>query len=473
MRTMPVPATRYAETAARLRAAIAAGTYPPGARLPSLRRLARLWGVAQNTVVAAYRLLESDGLVAALPRSGFSVLPPRATAPRTPPRSLAAAPAPVDLAALVMHSQRPPGTVELGLAAPRPELLPLAPLRRHLAAVLRDEPAACLAYDAVPGRPELRRAIARRLTALGAAVDPATVVVTDGAQEALQLALRAVCPPGACVAVESPAYPGLIQALAGLGLTCLEIPSSSATGISLDALRMALDEHRVAAVLCTASFSNPGGGCVPDAGRVELVELCRARAVALIDDDTYGELAHDGGHRTPCLAHDRDGLVLHVGSFSKCVAPGLRLGFLVPGRWFAAVCAHKITATIATAVLPQLAVARLLDAGDLDRHRRRALPLLRQAVGRCAGAVLQAFPPGTRVSQPSGGLVLWVELPPAIDSERLAQDALRAGISTAPGSLFSPRRRFLHHLRLTATGWDAEVERAIAGLGRLAAHQLR
>lgn len=474
-----MPTTRYADTAERVRAAIAVGTYPPGTRLPSVRALAAEWGVAINTVIAAYRLLESAGAICALPRSGFVVRSPAGGAapgaqPRTPGR--VDAPVPVGIGDLLVRTLRQgarPGLVPLGIAIPHPDLLPVRVLARRLAQVQRDDAAACLAYDVVPGRIELRRAIARRLLAAGATVDPEDVLITAGAQEALTIALRAVCPPGASVAVESPAYPGLIHAIGSLGLRALEIPASTASGIALDSLAQALEDHEVAAVLCTSTFSNPGGGCVPPQAKRDLVALCHAHQVPLIDDDTYGDLAHDAGRPPLCLGSDRDGLVVHVGSFSKSVAPGLRLGFLVAGRWARRAEAIKVTTSIATAVAPQLAVARLLDAGDFERHRQRACPRLAAQAAAMAAAVRASFPSGTRVSQPAGGFVLWLELPRGADAHRLYADAERAGIGFAPGSLFSPRGRFRHHLRLSAGAWDGRIAAAVAHLGRLARHQLR
>lgn len=473
-----MPDTLYAETAARLRRAIALGTYPVGSRLPSVRALAQEWGVAINTAISAYRLLESEGAVSALARSGFVVRAPPAPAaapqPRTPARI--EAPVPVGIGDLLVRTMRQgtlPGLVPLGIALPHPDLLPGRALLRRLAQVQRDDPAACLAYDVVPGRPELRRAIARRLLAAGATVDPEAVLVTGGAQEALHIALRAVCPPGSCVAIESPAYPGMIHAIGSLGLTALEVPAPAATGMAPEALEQALDGHQVAAVLCSSTFSNPGGCCMPPAARRALVELCRERQVPLIDDDTYGDLAHDAGRPPLCLGHDRDGLVLHVGSFSKSVAPGLRLGFLVAGRWARQAATLKVSASIATAVAPQLAVARLLDGGEFDRHRLRACPRLGRNVAQVAAAVRAAFPEGTRVSQPAGGFVLWIEVPRGCDVARLYADAERSGVGFAPGTLFSPRGRFRRHLRLTAGWWDQRIAAAVAQLGRLAAHQLR
>jgi DNA-binding transcriptional MocR family regulator len=243
--------------------------------------------------------------------------------------------------------------------------------------------------------------------------------------------------------------------------------------MSLDALRLALDEHNVSAVMCTTTFSNPSGGTMPLTAQRELVELCSERGIPVIDDDTYGEMSHDGERRPVCLAHDSNGSVVHVGSFSKFIAPGLRIGFVVPGRWLKAVQVHKITMNIASPVQPQLAIARLLDSGDFDRHRLRCAPLIGQAMQRCAAALRTHFPEGTRISNPDGGLVLWVEMPTAVDANALYEDGIRAKICVTPGNIFSARKRYQHHIRVNAGWFDEAVADGIARLGKLACHRAR
>lgn len=469
--------TLSGQTAARIRSAIATGAFAAGSSLPSVRTLSGEWSISINTVIAAYRTLEADGLIAALPRSGFVVQAAPAVVgdiPRTPSR--VDSPVPVEVGALLLRTMSQVSRTDLlplGVALPAPDLLPLAALSRRLAQVRSDDAAACFAYDTMPGRPELRRAIARWLLASGAGVDPEDILITNGAQEALRIALATMCRPGSCVAIESPAYPGLIHAIGSLGLAALEIPSSTVSGMDPEALRQALDAQPVAAVLLTSTFSNPSGGCVPPTARLELVDICRSHGVPLIDDDTYGDLAHDAGHRTPCLAHDRDGTVVHVGSFSKSVAPGIRLGFLIARRWSRQVQVMKISTNVATAVAGQLAVARLLDSGDFERHRQRTCPRLGALVHAMAEAVRRHFPAGTRVSQPAGGFIVWVEMPRGIDGVRLYTDAEQAGIGIAPGTLFSPRSRFRHHIRLNAAVAVERTNDAISHLGRLARHQAR
>jgi DNA-binding transcriptional MocR family regulator len=432
-------------------------------------------------VIAAYRHLEHEGLILAEPRAGFRVLPGSCARPHPRTPEAQDLPAPVNLCDLMtraMVNREVPGMVSLGMAVPRPPLLPLPALQRHLGQVARTDPAAFTTYDGPMGRPELRGAIARRMTLAGAVVDPEQILITNGAQEGLLLALRAVCPPGSCVAIESPAYHGVIQAVGSLGLQCLEIPCSSSTGLAVDALRLALDDHPIAAVVCTGTFSNPAGGSIPQANLRDLVGLCARRGIPLIDDDTYGDLAHAGVRPAGCLAQtmgsrERAGSVIHIGSWSKSIAPGLRLGFVIGGRWHDRIQMQKVVMNIATASAPQLAVAALLDSGDFDRHWQRTRPRLRTNVHWTAAQILATFPDGTRVSEPAGDLVLWVEMPDAVDCDRLYADGIRARVCVAPGTLFSARKRYRHHLRITGAWYDTDVEQAITRLGVLALHQAR
>jgi DNA-binding transcriptional MocR family regulator len=477
----PVPARAHTRTGAvadRLRRAIAVGTFRYGDRLPSVRELATRWSVGINTVVAAYRMLETAGLVLAAPRSGFRVLPQAPLPPPPRPGPAADMPVPVDLDSVMARAvanRGVPGMVSLGLAIHRPGLLPLAALRRHMRREASQRDDLLAIYDGPMGQIDLRQAVARRLTRAGAVVGADAVIVTNGAQEGLLLALRATCPPGSCVAVESPAYHGLYQVIAALGLTCLEIPSASDTGIAVEALAAALDDHPVAAVVCSAACANPGGSQIPPERQRELVRLCLRRGVPLIDDDTYGDLVHVGVRAPPCIvaAGGDGGGVIHIGSFSKSVAPGLRLGFLVPGRWLDAVRLQKVMLNITTAAPGQAAVASLLDSGDFDRHWVRMAPRLAEHVRRTSEQIARTFPPGTRVSQPRAGVVLWVEMPDQVDADRLYADAIRAGVCVAPGTLFSARRRYRHHIRITAGWWDQSVAAAIARVGALACHQGR
>jgi DNA-binding transcriptional MocR family regulator len=462
----------YEDLARRFAAAIEAGALRPGDRLPSVRALRAQERLSTATVMQALARLELLGLVEARPRSGTFVrgrprLPaPAPTHPVSRPRPVTVTP----LVVRVLAAGRDPRLVPLGFVAPAPSLVPARALARAMATVIREDGAASLRYELPPGFLPLRRAVARRALSSGLAVDPEDVVVTAGASEAIALALRAVTRPGDVVAIESPAYYGTLQALESLGLRALEVPCRGDTGLDLDALEGLLARERIAAVLAVPNFSNPSGSLMPEAAKRRLVRLLAERGVPLVEDDIYGDLAYDGTRPPAVQAFDREGLVLSCGSFSKTLAPGWRVGWVLPGRFRDQVLLGKFALNVATSSAAQRAVARFLETGAYDRHLRRLRATLHLAMERMRAAVEATFPPGTRLSRPAGGYVLWVELPDGVDALELHARALDAGIAIAPGQLFGVRGGFERFIRLSCGApWDERTERAVGVVGRIAA----
>ncbi len=462
----------YENLATQLKDAIRQGVYPPGDRVPSVRRLSEQQRVSQATVVSAYRLLESHGWLEARPQSGFFARQPESAPPAAQAGEAAEGPCAVNVTELAVRLSRNTqrkDLVSLGAAVPAPGFLPLADLRAALNRSLRADADVGSRYSFPPGEEALRVRIAQRAADHGCAFGPDDVVITDGCQEALNLALRAVAKAGDIIAIESPAFFGTLQAIESLGMQALEIPSDPDTGISLDALTLALDRWPVKAVAVVGNFSNPTGGLMPDAHKTRLVKMLAARAIPLIEDDVYGDLAHGRERPRPAKAWDRDGNVLLCASFSKTIAPGYRVGWVVPGRWRKAVEHLKYVGTMANATLPQLAIADYLADSRYERHLAKVRRAYADNLARLHAAVKRYFPPGTRASRPTGGFVLWLELPDNRDTLALYDQALKAGISFTPGRLFSPQGKYGHCLRLAAAlPWDARVEAALAELGRLA-----
>ncbi len=326
--------------------------------------------------------------------------------------------------------------VPLGAAIPAPEFFPTARLNRALSRALREHPEACQTYDSVRGCEALRVQIARRLIEAGCRVTPDEIVTTPGAQSAVWLALRAVTKPGDTVIVESPTYYGLLETLESLHLRALEIGTDPVTGLCLNHLESALERDEVAAVVAVPNFGNPLGHLMTDDKKQSLVELLAKHEIPLVEDDVYGELGFVEGRPKACKAWDRNGSVLLCSSVSKTLAPGYRVGWIVPGTHQEDVERYKLAAQVATATAPQLAVADLLEGGGFDRHLRTLRRRYRELVRRVAHAVAESFPEGTRVTSPEGGHVLWVELPKSCDSTELFHRALDAGVGVAPGGLF-------------------------------------
>lgn len=462
----------YEHLATQLKDHIRQGVYPPGERVPSVRRLSEQHRVSQATVVAAYRLLESHGWLEARPQSGFFARHPEPVPVAAQTCEATEGPCTVNVTELAVRLSRNTqrrDLVSLGAAVPHPDFLPLKDLRAALNRSLRADADVGSRYSFPPGEEALRLRIARRAAESGCGFGPDDIVITDGCQEALNLALRAVARAGDIIAIESPAFFGTLQAIESLGMQALEIPSDPDTGISLEALTLALERWPVKAVAVVGNFSNPTGSLMPDAHKSRLVKLLAGRNIPLIEDDIYGDLAHGRERPRSAKAYDRDGNVLLCSSFSKTIAPGYRVGWIVPGRWRQAVEHLKYVGTMANATLPQLAMADYLADSRYERHLVRVRRTYADHLARVQSAINRYFPAGTRASRPKGGFVLWVELPEGTDTMILYEKALAAGISFTPGRLFSPQAKYGNCLRLAAAlPWDARVEGALAELGRLA-----
>jgi DNA-binding transcriptional MocR family regulator len=462
----------YQQLADDLTALIRTGALKPGDRVPSVRETSRERGMSPATVIHAYELLEGRGFIETRPRSGYYVgsqwnaSAPQPSMARPSPRSTL-----LDVSELVfevLESLRDRDVVPMGSAFPSPTLFPLRKLAATLAATARQMDPWSTVEDLPGGSLELRRQISRRYLRSGATVAPEEIIVTSGALEALNLSLQSLTRPGDLVAIESPAFYGCLQAVEALGLKAIEIPTHPANGVDLAYLAGILDKHPVRACWFMTSFQNPMGARVPDDGREELVRLLEAHDVPLIEDDVYAELYF--GERRPrsTKAFDRKRLVLNCGSFSKCLAPGYRIGWVAAGRYAKAVGRRKVTSSLATNIPAQRAIAQYLQQGGYDRH----LGALRRTFATQQKTALRALhthlPAGFTVTQPEGGYFLWVELPEHIDAIEVHRQALEQGFSVAPGPIFSARREFAHCLRLNyGHEWNAASERAIRALGAI------
>ncbi len=461
----------YDELADDLVDQVKSGVLRPGDRVPSVRRMSRERGVSISTVLQAYRRLEARRVLRTRPRSGFYVAVPSGVSEERPNRTRPpAVPTEVttgDVIADVLDAAADPSLIPLGAALPDAALLPAARLGRLMASVTRRDSARAATFMAPAGHEALRREIARRERTAECRIAADDVLVTCGGSEALTLALRATTKPGDTVAVESPTFFGVLQAIEGLGRRALEIPTDPRRGLCVDALRRALREHPVHACIVTPNFQNPLGSLMPDETKRELLELALGRRIPLIEDDTFGELYFDGPRPRSLLAGESDGWVIRCSSFSKTLAPGYRLGWIVPGERFRRqVTRLKNSTTIAVAAPPQLAVAEYLHQDGFDHHLRRLRVAFRDTVERLVFEVLERFPAGTRVTRPLGGFIVWVELPAGVDGDRIHREARRMGVGVSPGSIYSATGMYRNCLRLSGgSRWN---DRIAAGLDVLA-----
>jgi DNA-binding transcriptional MocR family regulator len=464
----------YQRLADHIQALIRAGTLRSGDRVPSVRRLSQQQGVSVATVLQAYQRLEGIGVIEARPQSGFYVRRPPAAvqepAASSPPRRALTVDV-NDLADAVLTAANDPQVIAFGAGCPSAELFALERVRRVLARCARRDRDALGRYGLPPGSEVLRRAVARRALEWGCRIDPDNLITTSGCMEALNLALRAVTRPGDLVALESPTYYGFLQILQMLGLRALEIPTHPRTGISLDALELALAAHPVKAAIVMPNVSNPIGASMSEPAKKRLVQLLESRAVPLIEDHIYADLQFDAGAPRAAKAYDRSGNVIFCGSFSKTLAPGLKAGWLEAGRWRDAVRRLKFVASGGQNELAETAVAELIDSGGYERWLRQLRRRFASQVDAARAAIAESFPRGTRVTRPAGAYILWIELPPGADSVRLFERLLERGVSIAPGPMFSATQRYRNFLRISVGQvWSERHEKALREIGRLA-HQ--
>jgi len=377
----------------------------------------------------------------------------------------------VDVSALVfsiLESIKDPNTVPFGSAFPSPELFPLQRLSRSLASASRAMDPRMVVTDLSPGNPQLRRQIALRYMVGGLMLPMEELLITNGALEALNLCLQAVTEPGDLVAIEAPAFYACLQVLERLKLKAVEIPVHPREGMDLAALAQNLDKHPIKAVWCMTNFQNPMGASMPEAKKQALVELLRRHQVPLIEDDVYAELYYSQQAPKPAKAFDTQGLVMHCGSFAKSLAPGYRIGWVAAGRFAKKIERLKLMTSLCASMPAQAAIADYLQHGGYDRHLRKLRYALEGQQANMLAAIAKYFPAQTRVSQPSGGYFLWLELPDQMDALKLFHMALAQGISLAPGPIFSPTRRFGNCIRLNyGSPWHDDAERAMETLGRI------
>ena len=408
----------YLAVAEDLAQLIGAGGLKAPDRVPSVRELARQRRVSITTAVASLRELEQRGLIEARPKSGFFVArrrPPPATPEQMelPKRARLAG----TQAALkkLAEASLDPGLARLGQALPDPALFPERALRASLIRAVRRDPKLLGEYPVrMGGSLALRAQIARHYARIGVALSAEDLVITNGCTEALTLALRMTTRPGDVIAVESPTYFGVLQAAENLGVKVIEIPSHPRDGLSVEALHELLASRAggsLRACVVIPSFSNPNGSCMPPEARRSLVGLCNAHDLVLIEDDIYGDLQFEGPRPLPCKAFDTQGRVLLCSSFTKVLAPGSRTGFITPGRYRDPLRGAKQMLSGATALAQQEMLADFLASGRYERHLRTLRRRLQQQLVQLSQCVQDAFPSGTRLTQPRGGFVLWVELP--------------------------------------------------------------
>ncbi len=467
----------YRQMADNLEHLIDSGTFRAGEKIPSVRQMSKDHRVSISTVMEAYALLEDRGCIEGRSRSGYYVKA-RLDAWDRIPELQEHENRPVDVSSVsifeaMVNAVHRPEVVPFGAATPGDLACPNARLSSIGQALARKHGAAAYGYTVAPGRMDVRVQISKRCLTAGVDVAPSEIITTVGAVEALELALKATTRCGDVVMVETPTYFGLLAMIREQGLQAIEVPMHAETGVDIEAVAESLRTHDVKACLVQPNYHNPMGSVMPDANKKALVKMCAEAGVALIEDDINAEL-HFGEERPVSLkAYDREGGVIQCSSFSKSLSPGLRVGWIIPGKYYDQVKALKTGKVQATCTLSEMIAAEFLKMGGYDRHLRRVRTLYQNQLQQIRQAVFEQFPDGTRITAPSGGYLLWAELPTSVDTDKLAVEALQKNISIVPGSLCSATSRYGHAVRINCGHpLDERLEEALRVLGRLASRLL-
>lgn len=461
----------YSEIAENIASQIRSGNIREGEKLPSLRGLCAEYEISMNTARRVFLELESLSLIYSKPQSGYFVsklsyknlpLPEESN-----PILLANHCEPNDILQKVYANIGREDLLLLSYTVAYGDMLPIAKLKKEIVQATRDLPTGGVQYERLEGNANLRRMIALRSSGWGANLHEEDLITTNGGMNAVALCLTALSKPGDTVAIESPCYPGILQLALGLGLKVFELPTNPNTGIKVEALREVVSEIDICILI--SNYNTPVGSCMPDESKKEVVELLAQHDIPLIEDDVYGDLCFEGHRPTCCKTFDKTGNVLWCSSISKTLAPGFRVGWVAPGKYKDKVQNIKLIQSISSSSLEQEAVANFLRSGKYDKHLRKLRRKLYQNYQNYARVIQQSFPMNIKISQPQGGLSLWIEFSEEIDTIALYDLAMKKGISIAPGRMFTLQNQYNNSMRLCfGLPWDVQLEGKIKQIGLLA-----
>ncbi|MFE2879399.1 PLP-dependent aminotransferase family protein [Streptomyces roseus] len=360
-----------------------------------------------------------------------------------------------------------PGVISFAGGLPAPELFDTEGLRAAYDAAFTESGGRALQYSTTEGAPELREAVAARVTARGLKTGADDLVVTTGSQQALTLITSTLVEPGDTVLVENPTYLAALQCFALAGARVIPVPCDG-EGMLPDELEEIVARERPKLLYSVPTFQNPTGRTLPGARRAAVAEIAARRGLWLVEDDPYGELRFEGAEVPWLAAHpgaeDRTAL---LGSFSKVMAPGLRLGWLrAPQALRRAAAVAKQAADLHTSTVDQLAAAHYLRTADLDAHIATVRAAYRERRDALLAGLGAALPQGSRWNRPEGGMFVWARLPEGHDAGALLPAAVSRAVAFVPGAPFHTGTPDPRTLRLSfTTHTPAEIAE---GLSRLA-----
>lgn len=442
---------RYETLENELREQLKNGRYRHGERLPSVRALCEQYNVSKATVLHALHRLESDQWVMAQPKSGYFVQRTLGQTPKPSKVETPVSPAPVTVPAIFRDLMGRSAAFDIlpreGAAQTSASL---RILNRLISRRLRTHPEQdAHYYDAPAGQMALREALSDLYRQRETSIAPESICITGGCQHALFLALMATCKAGDTVAVESPAFYGVLQIMAQLGLKIIEISADTDSGIDLIELGEKISQWPIKACVVSPNYSTPTGAQMPHSAKQQLLALAEAHQFYVIEDDIYGDLSLSHEPSSPLKALDLSDRVILCGSFSKSLSRDLRVGWIMGGALQDSIVQLKLITQLASSQAVQTGLAQFIAEGHYRRHLMQYRQQLREQRDQLLYELKQHWGDQISYSQPKGGLALWVELPSTIATQASYQTLLEQGIVLTPGILFSAHGLYQNYLRIS------------------------
>ena len=464
---------RYKHLSDEIEKKIKSGIYRPGEKLPSIRRLHKQFNLSISTVYKSFLELEALGLIEARPKSGYYVSPLSLQGIKAPRyKSVSYPPTRIHMSSMinsVLTTLNNNQLLPLGMTVTDAELLPYKQFSRILKSLSHQEIKSVLSYSLSEGLPELRRQLSKRTMGILEGITPADIIITNGCMEAIALALLSLTSPGDTVAIEAPTNFNFLQLLKELKLMVVEVPTSPRFGVDIHQFKKVIMGNSIKACLFMPNFHNPIGSVMPDDSKAELVRLAGFHGIPVIEDDISSELFFGHQRPMPLKAFDNENRIITCSSFSKTLAPGFRIGWIIPGeRYKERIQNLKGGMTISTSTLDQYLIAQYLRGGAYDRHLRYLRNALKKQMVQTVLSIQKYFPQPVRLTVPEGGSLLWVELPPHVDAMSIHQSALNRHIAVIPGSVCSNSGQFRNYIQISCgSPFTAEIEKGISELGEL------
>lgn len=469
---LTIMAFQYLELADEIENKILKGDFLTGEKLPSLRKMHQEYNRSITTIHQAYLELEKRGMVEAKEKSGFFVKRFRQDDFRQPElHRCKAEPQKVNVNNLQKSISKrlgDPNISLLGYTIPGNDIIPIKQFSKIFKSISPQALEDVFGYDWTQGSLDLRRQIAKRSLGYHERTSSGDVVITNGCVEAVSICLTVVARPGDVIGVESPTYRGFLQQIEEKSMYALELPTTLNEGVDLEKLEDKLKSCNVKACLLNPSYQNPLGFVMPTENRKKLVELLNRMEIPIIEDDVFGDL-HFHEQRPPTLkSFDQKGLVLYCSSFSKTLAPGLKVGWIIPGRFLDRIMEVKSNLNLSSTKLNQHLIVQFMRNGSYDRQLRQIQNELRKQMFDITRAVMRYFPKDTKISSPEGGLNLWVQLNDSIDAVELYKEALQDNILVVPGVLSSGSGKYRNCIRIgCGQALDKKLEKTIQTVGNI------